>query len=175
MSGRGKGAEARIEREDGKGQPMYLRFARFVGPWLMGLVLLLGTMSCVIEYHTGGSESGAVHHTTTVQATRAWSDTGIFVARGQVLSIRSVSGDWSPWPGGHYDALGSGGDPRCDCNVILGVSHAALIGRIGAGEPFLVGDDYSSVVGEQGQLWLGINDRRLEDNSGQIVVSVQVR
>ncbi len=70
---------------------------------------------------------------------------------------------------------GPGGDPRCDCNVILGVSHAALIGRIGAGEPFLVGDDYSSVAGEEGQLWLGINDRRLEDNSGQIVVSVQVR
>jgi hypothetical protein len=90
------------------------------------------------------------------------------------LAIRYETGQWSPWPGGSYDALGFGGDPRCDCNVIRGVSHAALIGRIDESEPFLVGEYYAQVVGRGGRLWLGINDMRINDNHGSITVNIEI-
>lgn len=110
-----------------------------------------------------------------MRAERGWNDTGLELRPGDVLTIDYVSGVWSPWPGDAYDALGSGGDPRCDCNLIPGVSHAALIGRIGEGAPFLVGFEFSGPVGAAGRLYLGINDTRLDDNSGSLRVRVAVR
>lgn len=109
-----------------------------------------------------------------VYADEAWTDTSLDLRVGDRFSIEAISGEWSPWPGETYDALGSGGDPRCDCNVILGVSHAALIGRIGDGAPFLVGEEYAGAAGESGRLYLGMNDTRLEDNSGSIRVRIQL-
>jgi len=112
--------------------------------------------------------------TVRVLADKPWTDTGIDLHLDDRVTIEYVSGEWSPWPGDSFDALGSGGDPRCDCNVILGASHAALIGRIGDSEPFLVGEDYTGAAGEPCRLYLGINDSRLDDNSGSIRVRVQV-
>lgn len=109
-----------------------------------------------------------------VFADRPWTDTGVSVRPGDRLSIEYESGLWSPWPQGAYDALGFGGDPRCDCNVLAGASHAALIGKIDHGRPFLVGNDFSQPVGQAGRLYLGINDTRLEDNSGSLTVRIRV-
>lgn len=109
-----------------------------------------------------------------VFADRPWTDTGVSVRLGDRLSIEYESGLWSPWPQGAYDALGFGGDPRCDCNVLAGASHAALIGKIDGGRPFLVGNDFSQPVGQAGRLYLGINDTRLEDNSGSLTVRIRI-
>ncbi|GAB4480995.1 MAG: hypothetical protein Kow0088_22930 [Anaerolineales bacterium] len=110
-----------------------------------------------------------------VRAERAWNDTGIVIEPGDLLVIRYVSGFWSPWSGGAFDAIGSGGDPDCDCNVIKGVSHAALIGKVGAdGLPFFVGENFRQRMGETGMLYLGINDMRITDNSGSLLVQVEV-
>lgn len=110
-----------------------------------------------------------------VRADQAWNDTGIFLEQGDLLIIRYVSGFWSPWSGGAFDAIGSGGDPDCDCNVIKGVSHAALIGKVGAdGLPFFVGENFRQRMGETGMLYLGINDMRITDNSGSLLVQVEV-
>jgi len=138
-----------------------------------GVVLLLaaGSLACSFSDLPEAAPSGS--STIRVHADEVWTDTGMDVEVGDLLIIEYVSGDWSPWPGGSYDALGFGGDPLCDCNVILGVSHAALIGRIGDGRPFFVGAEYVRGAGEAGRLYLGINDTRLEDNSGRLRVRVE--
>jgi len=112
--------------------------------------------------------------TLLVNAAEGWQDSGFEVQAGDRLIIRYLSGQWSPWPGQAYDAVGSGGDPACRCNVMEAVSHAALIGRIGENDPFLVGSRYEHVVGESGPLLLRINDADLNDNSGALEVLVEV-
>jgi hypothetical protein len=107
-----------------------------------------------------------------VFAKRNWQDTGVKVMPGKALTILYLSGLWSPWGGGRYDAIGSGGDPKCGCNVIMGVSHAALIGKIGDNDPFLVGNSFKQTMGEAGDLFLGINDTQLGDNSGSLKVEI---
>ncbi len=109
-----------------------------------------------------------------VEARNGWNNTHVEVEAGDLLTITYVFGRWSPWSGEVFDAIGSGGDPRCRCNVIDGVSHAALIGRIGDNEPFLVGERYHHSIGESGILYLGINDVDLNDNSGYLQVKVEV-
>jgi hypothetical protein len=113
--------------------------------------------------------------TVRVEARQVWTDTGVQVRAGDVLIIAVPSGSrWSPWPGDEFDANGSGGDPLCRCNVLAGVSHAALIGRIGENDPFLVGDRFRRSMGEAGPLYLGINDVDVYDNSGTLDVVVEV-
>ena len=138
------------------------------------LLLILSTvliLSCTIPFSLLRASTSVV---VDVEAAQDWTDTGIVVGSGDLLSIHYLSGEWSPWPGGSYDAIGSGGDPRCRCNVMDGVSHAALIGKIGDTPPFLVGEAYRHSVGESGTLYLGINDVDVYDNSGYLEVEVQV-
>ena len=133
-------------------------------------MLLVSTAGCIIDYRLGNEPAGV---TVRVQADQAWTDTQVDLAAGDRLEIEYQAGRWSPWPGGHYDALGFGGDPRCDCNQMKGVSHAALIGRLGEGAPFFVGEHWAQAVAEGGRLFLGINDTRLEDNTGWLEIRVE--
>ena len=127
------------------------------------------TLGCVIDYQLGENREADV---VRVLADHAWTDTGVDVLSGERLQIDYLRGMWSPWPGDAFDAIGSGGDPRCDCNQIAGISHAALLGRIEDGEPFFVGDHWLQGAGASGRLYLGINDTRLSDNSGWLEVVI---
>ncbi|MCJ7568123.1 MAG: hypothetical protein MUO58_11350 [Anaerolineales bacterium] len=136
---------------------------------LVALIIL--SISCSFTFDLDRPGNNEI---VTVEAAEGWTDTEIIVGAGDLLSIEYISGIWSPWPGGAYDAIGSGGDPKCRCNVMDAVSHAALIGRIGDNQPFLVGENFRHKVGETGQLFLGINDVDLYDNSGFLEVEVTV-
>lgn len=129
------------------------------------------TLGCSISRELGRSKAEQI---IEVEAVEGWTNTRIKIHEGDVLTITYLSGEWSPWPGEEFDAIGSGGDPRCRCNVMDGVSHAALIGRIGHRDPFLVGERYHHRTGESGFLYLGINDVDLYDNSGHLRVMVEV-
>jgi hypothetical protein len=133
--------------------------------------LILMTLACSFSFDLGGSLDAEI---IDVEAREGWNNTHIEVEEGDLLTITYVSGKWSPWPGDKYDAIGSGGDPRCRCNVMEGVSHAALIGRIGDHEPFLIGERYHHSIGESGILYLGINDVDIYDNSGHLQVKVEI-
>ncbi len=51
----------------------------------------------------------------------------------------------------------------------------ALLGRIGNGPPFAIGDQTQALpVPAAGQLFLGVNDDQVSDNQGAFVVTVQV-
>jgi hypothetical protein len=145
---------------------------RLLAPALAALGLLAATAGCIIDYRLGKEPTRV---TVRVDADRAWTDTQVDLASGDRLEIDALGGTWSPWPGGQYDALGFGGDPRCDCNRLMGVSHAALIARVGDGEPFFVGDHWEQLVGDSGTLFLGINDTRLDDNSGSLEVHIEAQ
>ena len=129
------------------------------------------TLACSISWELGRSKAEQI---IEVEAVEGWTNTRIKIHEGDILSITYLPGEWSPWPGEEFDAIGSGGDPRCRCNVMDGVSHAALIGRIGQHDPFLVGERYHHSVGESGVLYLGINDVDFYDNSGLLRVRVEI-
>lgn len=51
----------------------------------------------------------------------------------------------------------------------------ALIGRIGGGAPFAIGDQTSALpMSANGPLWLGVNDDQVGDNSGTFVVTIRL-
>lgn len=142
-----------------------------IGILLALMMIILATFACSFSINDREAYQSEV---VSVAAEDSWTSTGIQISEGDRLTIRYLSGKWSPWAGGKYDALGSGGDPRCRCNVIDGISHAALIGRIGENEPFFVGDQYFHQLGESGELFLGINDVDIYDNSGSLRVRVEI-
>jgi hypothetical protein len=135
------------------------------------ILLCLAVLACSFSLDMSVSSDSEI---VNVAAKDGWNKTEIIISEGDLLTITYLSGEWSPWPGGKYDGIGSGGDPRCRCNVMDGVSHAALIGRIGNNDPFFVGNQYHHKVGETGELFLGINDVDLYDNSGYLRVRVEI-
>jgi hypothetical protein len=62
---------------------------------------------------------------------------------------------------------------RMAANAPLPQSLAgALIGRIGNGQPFGIGNQTSIVMPAAGRLFLGINDDNFNDNSGEFRVEI---
>lgn len=59
-------------------------------------------------------------------------------------------------------------------NIVTGVWHASLIGRIGDNQPFFVGNTLTQVVEQTGYVYLRINDTALNDNSGEITLRIQI-
>ena len=109
-----------------------------------------------------------------VSARQRWTPTGITVRRNEVLSFNStgeirLSGDANDVapvtgsPSGRYPT-GNAPLPR----ILAG----GLIGRIGNGEPFAIGDQTTIRMPASGQLFLGINDDNLSDNSGEFRVQI---
>lgn len=135
------------------------------------VLLLIFSLACSFSVDLGPSSHSEV---ITVNADQVWTNTGIKIKAGDILAINYISGRWSPGPNQDVDAIGYGGDPRSINNVIMGVSHAALIGRIGDHDPFFVGDHYYHTVGESGVLFLGINDTDLGNNSGSLQIEVEI-
>lgn len=125
----------------------------------------------------------------TIQATRPWQNTGITVTQGTTvtLTVTYGSGDWTADPhtngGNLYDANGCPGvivPADRTAFPIVGVPMGALVGRVGGGTPFLIGDGPQIVSTETGgALELCINDdltgaygAGLTDNSGSITVQI---
>lgn len=145
---------------------------------LIFLTLIAATIILNVINAASQIAPNVIHSTSTreiqVQASQGWVNTEVLVHPEDVLSIQYVSGSWSPWAGDSYDGIGSGGVPTCDCNVIFGVSHASLIAKVDSGNPFFVGNKFTQPMGQTGYLYLGINDTRLNDNSGSLLVRVNI-
>jgi hypothetical protein len=56
----------------------------------------------------------------------------------------------------------------------LDANHAALIGKIGNGTPFLVGSHKTFTADHAGRLFLGINDFGVNNNSGSWQATVSI-
>jgi len=107
-----------------------------------------------------------------VLATKSWQSFGVTIQKGQNVRITYVSGTWAPWPGADsypYDP-GSGGYyvPQAGFN--------ALVAKIGSNTaPFLIdGESYQFLSNYSATLYLQINDNDLSDESGSIIVLIEV-
>ncbi|MFF2041149.1 hypothetical protein ACFVVX_12020 [Kitasatospora sp. NPDC058170] len=117
--------------------------------------------------------------TTTVSAARGWQDSGVLVAAGEDVEI-TATGQWHPFgngyavgPDGCTDPVVCSQDPDQTNNVCC-TAHAGLIGMIGSSPPFAVGGERTlHNTGPAGELRLRINDTVLEDNTGDMAVTVR--
>jgi hypothetical protein len=125
---------------------------------------------------TSGSSPAAAPDGSSVEvpATAAWVPTGMVVRRGELLSFTTtgqirLSADAEDLA----SAAGARSQRQSPGSPMPSISSGALIGRIGDGAPFSIGDQTSTAMPAAGQLFLGINDDQLADNSGAFRVTVQ--
>ncbi len=110
----------------------------------------------------------------SVSPRQAWTSTGLTVRRGEVLSFNTsgevqLSGDASDVaaPAGSKSGRRATGSPLP--NALAG----ALIGRIGNGQAFAIGNQTTVSMPAAGQLFLGVNDDGFDDNHGEFRVEIQ--
>lgn len=109
-----------------------------------------------------------------IPAQQAWTPTGLFVSRGERLTI-TASGQMKYGTGDDANATPGGSSDRNPGNPMPGLTTGTLIGRIGNGQPFNIGSQSQITAPAAGQLFLGINDSHMGDNSGGYQVRVQQR
>lgn len=123
---------------------------------------------------TGAAVQPAVPGAITVQSTQPWTSTGITVRRGQRITFQTsgevqLSDDAS-------DLANADGSKRARyaaTSQMRQVLAGALIGRIGNGAPFAIGNQSSIVAPASGVLFLGVNDDGFADNKGNFQVIVR--
>jgi YD repeat-containing protein len=135
------------------------------------------------EFETSGGAPGTIGalgnqvagETIRVNSQLRWTDTGITVRAGDVISFQSTGqiqlSDNSSDMAGVAGSVSRRTAPDAPIN---GVYAGALIGRIGAYSPFGVGDQGQITAPVSGRLYLGVNDDHLPDNRGEFVVTINV-
>lgn len=112
--------------------------------------------------------------TVSVTANQPWTPTGITVAKGQ--QVRFESGgqiQLSPDPNDSATTGGSKLGRRLTAGPMPGNLAGALIGRVGSGRAFGIGDQAGPLtMPDAGMLFLGVNDDNVGDNSGAFTVTV---
>jgi hypothetical protein len=108
-----------------------------------------------------------------VTGKRPWTSTGIMVRRGEILTL-NTTGEVRVGPGGDDVANPAGvqGGRTAAGTPIPSSIVGALIGRIGNGAPFGIGNQTSIPAPASGMLFLGINDNNFDDNSGEFRVEI---
>lgn len=125
---------------------------------------------------TGGSTPATVlTKTVAVRGDVPWNDTGIDVEQGDRVMV-SATGTIQTLKGTPSRDSEPDGKPGEEFgnNVIPGVAHGALIGMIGKGAPFPVGSRFTGAAPAAGRLFLGVNDKGVENNDGRYTAVVTV-
>ena len=124
----------------------------------------------------GGAVAGTSGQLITVNPTERWTDTGLWVEAGDRVTFDAEgtihmggSGDDAATP------AGSRSGRRAPEAPLRNQSAGILIARIGNAEILAVGDRRTIRVPASGELFLGVNDDVLADNSGEYRVSVTVQ
>lgn len=121
---------------------------------------------------TPGLDQGvAVPGAIRVPANAGWVSTGMRVRRGDVVTF-NTSGEVQLSDNGN-DRARSAGTPRTAPGAPLpNVYAGGLIGRIGNGQPFAIGDQASVTMPNDGLLYLAVNDDERADNAGEFIVQL---
>ena len=138
------------------------------------LVVTLATVLVVLLLSNGGDDAAPA--IVVVPGTQPWTDTGLVLHSDDSVTV-SAEGSVEHAAGNATTAVGPDGstDPDLDVFNVIDGHHAALIGRIGDGDPFVVGANSTFVVhAPEGVFHLGINDRDVSNNSGQFTARVTV-
>jgi hypothetical protein len=105
-----------------------------------------------------------------------WVATGVYVRSGDHVNInaRGTIQMRENAPDDIATPAGSRSGRRADNAPFRDQPAGALIGRIGNGTPFLIGNLGAFTATGTGQLYLGVNDDHLLDNSGEFIVTLDV-
>lgn len=134
-------------------------------------------------YFAGGTAAAPTTGTTAATASagggivvsgnQQWTSTGMIVRRGEWLTFNTTGQVQLGTDASDIaDAAGSKAN-RMSANAPLpNVLTGALIGRIGNGRPFGIGTQTRIQAPDAGQLFLGINDDHVGDNSGEFRVEI---
>lgn len=118
--------------------------------------------------------AAATGNGVSVSPRQQWTSTGLTVKKGEVLTFNTsgevqLSGD----AGDVAAAAGSKAGNKSAGGPLPGALAGALIGRIGNGQPFAIGNQTRVPMPAAGQLFLGVNDDKLDDNQGEFRVDIQ--
>jgi hypothetical protein len=112
--------------------------------------------------------------TFSVAGNRAWTPTSITVGAGDLVAFKS-SGQVRLSPAADDRVAPAGGGGKIGPSApVPAASRGALLGKIGDGQPFVIGSDQSLRMSSAGTLHLGVNDDVVSDNGGEFQVSVTV-
>ncbi len=113
---------------------------------------------------------------TAVPANKAWTKTKYIIGIGDKIEI-VTNGEISPIenikcnPDGVLNRI----DLQKQFGVIKTSNFGCIIGKIGEkGTPFLIGANLTIISENKGELYLGINDNNLKDNSGEFLSIVTI-
>lgn len=127
-----------------------------------------GTSGSGTTGSTAGTGSGLV-----VSAKQQWTPTGITVRRGEVLTFNATGQIQLSTDSNDMADPAGARNPRNAANAPMPRELAgALIGRVGNGQPFGIGNLTTVTMPAAGQLFIGINDDELSDNSGEFRVQI---
>lgn len=145
----------------------------------IGLLAVVGLLGLLLRPDGGSGAGGPPPSrtrtmTVSVPGTQFWTDSGVDVATADRVGITATGIVFS----GGSDSAGPDGAANPDfrvSNVVMDANHAGLIGRVGeSGAPFNVGSESSFPASATGRLYLGINDKGLDNNRGAFTVTVEV-
>lgn len=125
----------------------------------------------------GGSAGLSMPEAATgvrVPANQRWTSTGVRVNEGQTVTF-NVQGEvqLSTNSADRAGAAGSASGRRAEQAPLPSALAGALIGRVGNGAPFGIGNQTSVPMPATGELFLGVNDDEVGDNTGGFVVDVR--
>jgi EF hand len=130
------------------------------------------------EFNPAASAQPMVATTQTIRvnAQERWTDTGITVRAGEILTFES-SGTVQMTDDARDTATPAGSTKgrRAPNAPILNALAGSLIAKIGESAPILVGDRRSLRATVSGSVSLGVNDDHLPDNDGQFIVTVGIQ
>lgn len=116
----------------------------------------------------GSDTPGALY----VPARGGWVNTGLRVRKGEWISFSSSGQVQLSDNSG--DRAGVAGTPRTAPGAPMPSAYAgALIGRVGNGQAFAIGDQAAVAMPFDGILYLAVNDDERSDNAGEFIVSVR--
>ena len=157
--------------------------ASLLGKALVAVVILGVITACALAFLIRVPQGQSATATVTVAANQGWQDTGFRIQAGDHVALQYESGTWTITSGvvAQSDANGQPVHPPsflfCKCGEPMpGVSTQALIGKVGNGPAFLVGDGKDFAATGSGELFLRINDQdgHLGDNAGSVIMRVTI-
>jgi Ca2+-binding EF-hand superfamily protein len=125
---------------------------------------------------TAPGGTGAASQRVRVNAQQRWTDTGITVRAGDVVTV-DASGEiqMSDDAGDTASPAGSHRGRKAPDAPVQNQLAGGLIGKIGDYPPIFIGERTTVTAPVSGRIYLGVNDDHLPDNNGEFVVNLGVR
>lgn len=119
--------------------------------------------------------SAAGRQTVRVNSQHRWTDTGINVRAGDVITFDASGQIEMSDPTDTATPAGSTRGRTAPDAPVLGQKAGGLLAKIGEYRPAFIGDRTTWTAPVSGRLYLGVNDDHLPDNSGEFIVNVGVQ